>query len=148
MATDREEIIDVLTRYATGIDQCDWELFATCWADGAEVRYAQFDHIRDAAALTDLFRQVHDPMGPTYHRLTNFVIDVDGDRATARTYVHAVLMLSPGDENNWVDALGHYDDELVRTENGWRIGKRVSHTARLLTGGQLAAGAKREALGE
>jgi hypothetical protein len=87
-------------------------------------------------------------MGPTYHRLTNFVVDVDGDTATARTYVHAVLMLTPDDGANWVDAVGHYDDELVRTDEGWRIRRRVTKTPRILTGGAQAAAAAEAGLPE
>jgi hypothetical protein len=88
-------------------------------------------------------RQLHENMGPTYHRMSNFVIAVDGDRATVRSYVQAVLMLQPDDSTNWVDALGHYDDVFVRTADGWRISERVSRTARTLTGGELAAEATR-----
>jgi hypothetical protein len=86
-------------------------------------------------------RKLHDDMGPTYHRLSNFAIHVEGDRATVRSYVQAVLMLRPGDSTNWVDALGHYDDVFVRTPDGWRIKQRVSRTARTLTGGEIAAAA-------
>jgi len=32
--------------------------------------------------------------------MSNFVINVDGDRATVRSYVHAVLMLQPDDSTN------------------------------------------------
>ena len=74
-------------------------------------------------------------MGPTYHRLSNFVIDVDGDTATARTYVHAVIMVTPDDNAPWVDVVGHYDDELVRASDGWRIRRRATFTPRMLTGG-------------
>ena len=87
----------------------------------------------DPDAFTDLFAQMHDPMGNTYHRLSNFVIDVDGDTATARTYVHAVLMVTPDDNAPWVDVIGHYDDELVRGADGWRIRRRVTCTPRMLT---------------
>ena len=78
--------------------------------------------------------QIHDGMGPTYHRLSNLVINVEGDRATARSYVHAVLMAIPDDPASWVDALGHYDDELVRTPDGWRIASRTTHIARVQAG--------------
>lgn len=74
-------------------------------------------------------------MGPTYHRLSNFVIDVNGDMATVRTYVHAVLMVTPGDNAPWVDVIGEYDDELVNGPDGWRIRRRVTNTPRILTGG-------------
>jgi hypothetical protein len=138
---DEAAIVKVLTRYATGIDRCDWPLFRSCWTDEVDLDYGDVGRFTDPDALTQLFSQLHDPMGPTYHRLTNFVIDVDGDTATARTYVHAVLMLTPDDGANWVEATGHYDDELSRTGDGWRIRRRVTKTPRIITGGAQAAAA-------
>ena len=141
MDADKSQIAEVLIRYATGIDSKDWPLLRSCWTDEIDVDYQQLGRFTSADALTDVMRQLHENMGPTYHRLSNFVIAVDGDRATARSYVQAVLMLQPNDSTNWVDALGHYDDVFVRTPNGWRISERVSRTARTLTGGDIAAAA-------
>jgi len=140
---DKEQIAEVLIRYATGIDSKDWPLLRSCWTYAIDVDYQQLGRFTSADALTDVMRQLHDNMGPTYHRMSNFVIAIDeaGDRATVRSYVHAVLMLQRDDSTNWVDALGHYDDVFVRTPDGWRISKRVSRTARTLTGGDLAAAA-------
>ena len=143
MDADKEQIAEVLIRYATGIDSKDWPLLRSCWTDEIDVDYQQLGRFTSADALTDVMRQLHENMGPTYHRMSNFVIAVDGDRATVRSYVQAVLMLQPDDSANWVDALGHYDDVFVRTADGWRISERVSRTARTLTGGELAAEATR-----
>jgi hypothetical protein len=140
---DKEQIAEVLIRYATGIDSKEWPLLRSCWTDEIDVDYQQLGRFTSADALTDVMRQLHENMGPTYHRMSNFVIAVDGDRATVRSYVQAVLMLQPDDSTNWVDALGHYDDVFVRTADGWRISERVSRTARTLTGGELAAEATR-----
>lgn len=139
MDTDKTQIGEVLVRYATGIDQKDWALLRTCWADEIDVDYQQLGNFTDPSALTDVMRQVHENMGPTYHRIGNIAVDVDGDRATVRSYVHAVLMLRPDDAENWIDVIGHYDDVFVRTDAGWKIRQRSSHTARMLTGGDLAA---------
>jgi SnoaL-like protein len=140
---DNEQIAEVLIRYATGIDSKDWPLLRSCWTDEIDVDYQQLGRFTSAEALTDVMRQLHENMGPTYHRMSNFVIAVDeaGDRATVRSYVQAVLMLQPNDSTNWVEALGHYDDVFVRTPDGWRISERVSRTARTLTGGDIAAAA-------
>ena len=137
MDADKAQIIEVLVRYATGIDSKNWPLFRTCWTDEVDLDYGEVGTFTDPDVLTDLFAQLHNPMGNTYHRLSNFVIDIDegGDTATARTYVHAVLMVAQGDNAPWVDAIGHYEDELVRGADGWRIRRRVANTPRLLSGG-------------
>jgi hypothetical protein len=141
---DKEQITEVLIRYATGIDSKDWPLLRSCWTDEIDVDYQQLGHFTSPDSLTEVMTRLHENMGPMYHRLSNFVIAVDGDRATVRSYVHAVLMLQPDDPTNWVDALGHYDDVFVRTPDGWRISERVSRTARTLAGGDLATAAVKE----
>ena len=56
------------------------------------------------------------------HRITNQVVSVDGDSATARAYVDALIMAA--DNVSGVNAVGFYDDEFVRTEQGWRLARR------------------------
>jgi 3-phenylpropionate/cinnamic acid dioxygenase small subunit len=141
---DKEQIAEVLIRYATGIDSKDWPLLRSCFTDQIDVDYQQLGHFTSADALTEVMTRLHENMGPTYHRMSNFVINVEGDRASVRSYVHAVLMFQPEDFTNWVDALGHYDDVFVRTSDGWRISERVSRTARTLAGGDLATAAVKE----
>ena len=134
MDADKEQIAEVLIRYATGIDFKDWPLLRTCWTEDVDVDYGEVGRYSGADAITGLMEQLHGAMGPTYHRLTNFAIAVDGDRASARSYVHAVLQAIPDDAGSWVEALGHYDDEFVRTPDGWRIARRTTSIARVHAG--------------
>jgi len=118
--TDRDEIIDVLVRYATGIDSRDWPLFRSCFSDDARFDYGGIGQWDTPEAITDYMRAAHS--GPSMHRLSNFVIDIDGDRATSRTYVDAVVMGPKG--FGAVENFGWYDDKWVRTPGGWRISFR------------------------
>jgi len=131
---EKAQIAEVLVRYATGIDFKDWALLRTCWTDDVEADYGEVGQYSGVDAITDLMEQLHHGMGPTYHRLSNFAITVDGDHATARSYVFAHLQALPDDLASWVEALGHYDDELVRTPEGWRIAKRTTFIARVQSG--------------
>jgi hypothetical protein len=131
---DKSQIAEVLIRYATGIDFKDWALLRTCWTDDVDANYGEVGQFAGADAITDLMKQLHDAMGPTYHRLSNFTITVDGERATAKSYVFAHLQAIPDDPTTWVEALGHYDDELARTPQGWRIARRTTHIARVQSG--------------
>ncbi len=57
--------------------------------------------------------------------MTNHLVTVDGDRASAHTYGSwRLIRHAAGDPPVW-DGTGYYDDELVRTPAGWRITKRV-----------------------
>jgi SnoaL-like protein len=119
-ATDEQQIIALLTRYATGIDRRDWALFESCFTEDARTEYGTFGQWSSAAQITAFMRETHAGMAHTLHRLSNFVISAQGNSAVARTYVDALLM--PGGAAGDVHrGVGFYDDELVKTEQGWRI---------------------------
>ena len=133
--SDREQIGDVLVRYATGIDSKDWPLFRTCFTDDVRADYGDIGVWTDVDAITEWMRVTHETMPATKHMLSNVAIEVDGDTASATTYVHAVLVVA-AEPQVWVDAVGQYDDELVRTADGWRIRARTfSLTRQLMSDG-------------
>jgi 3-phenylpropionate/cinnamic acid dioxygenase small subunit len=119
---DRQDIADVLMRYATGIDRRDWPLFRTVFTDNCQLDYGEVGSWQGVDAVTEFMQQAHALAGHTMHRLTNQVITVDGDSAQARTYVDALIMLA--DNNSGVNAAGFYDDEFVHAERGWQIARR------------------------
>ncbi|MGA7050365.1 MAG: nuclear transport factor 2 family protein [Mycobacterium sp.] len=130
----RLDISDLLVRYATGIDRRDWPLFRTVFTDDCEVDYGEIGVWNGVDAVTDFMEQTHAMAGQTMHRLTNQAITVDGDKASARTYIDGVIMF--GDNQAGVNALGFYDDEIVRTADGWRIARRRFTQVRVTTFGQ------------
>jgi 3-phenylpropionate/cinnamic acid dioxygenase small subunit len=118
--TDEREISAVLIRYATGIDRRDWTLFQSCFTDDARTEYGAFGQWNSAAQISAFMQEAHAGMGHTLHRLSNFVIAAQGDGAVARSYVDALL--TPGAAGGDVHrGVGFYDDELIKTERGWRI---------------------------
>ena len=120
--TDEHDIAKVLVRYATGIDRRDWALFRTCFTDDVQADYEGIATWEDVDAITEFMATSHADMGHTMHRLSNLAITVDGDSATARCYVDGVLMAADGASG--LNPIGFYDDELVRTADGWRIARR------------------------
>ena len=131
--SDHELIMDVLVRYATGIDTKDWTLFRTCFTDDVRADYgADVGSWTDVDGITEYMTIMHRDMVDTKHMLSNFAIEVDGDRASASTYVHAVLVVT-NDPLTWYEPVGRYEDHLVRTTDGWRISHRVFHPTRMLS---------------
>lgn len=126
---DRADITDTLVRYATGIDRRDWVAFRSCFTDDCVLDYGQIGTFDGVDAVTAFMEQSHAMAGHTMHRLSNIVIDLDGDRAVARTYVDGLILAA--DNTSGVNAVGFYDDELVRTEQGWRIARRTFTTVRI-----------------
>jgi 3-phenylpropionate/cinnamic acid dioxygenase small subunit len=130
----RQDISDLLVRYATGIDRRDWPLLRTVFTDDCELDYGEIGAWSGVDAVTEFMEQVHAPAGHTLHRLTNQVITVAGDSAAARTYVDALVMF--GDDQSGANGIGFYDDEIVRTCDGWRIARRRFTAVRVATVGE------------
>jgi hypothetical protein len=117
------DITAVLLRYATGIDQRDWRLFASCFTAGMEADYGCIGKWHGRDAFVSFMQDGHLKVGPTMHRMTNIVVIVAEDRATATSYVDALLL--PAQAGGSVrQAHGRYEDELVRVEGQWKISSR------------------------
>lgn len=130
---DRQDICELLVRYATGIDRRDWPLFRTVFTADCELDYGEIGSWTGVDAVAGFMERVHALAGHTLHRLTNHAITVDGDKATARTYIDGLIMAA--DNVSGVNAIGFYDDEIVRTADGWRIARRRYTQVRLTTVG-------------
>jgi 3-phenylpropionate/cinnamic acid dioxygenase small subunit len=119
----KQDITEVLVRYATGIDRRDWDLFRRCFTADVIADYGDIGTWCDVESLTQFMVESHTQMGHTMHKLSNMAISVEGDRATARTYVDGVLMAADGQSG--LNPSGFYDDELIQTPDGWRIARRL-----------------------
>jgi 3-phenylpropionate/cinnamic acid dioxygenase small subunit len=120
----RQDVAEVLVRYATGIDRRDWKLFRSCFTGDCHADYGDSGGVfAGVEALTDFMVRAHAAMGHILHRISNeAVARIADDRVAARSYVDAVLMTA--DNTRGIHAIGFYDDELVRTDDGWRIARR------------------------
>jgi 3-phenylpropionate/cinnamic acid dioxygenase small subunit len=119
----RQDIADVLVRYASGIDRRDWDLFRSCFTEGCEADYGDVGSWNGVDQFATFMREMHEPLGSTLHRITNQTVVIRGtDEATARSYVDA-LVTGP-DNGPAVRAMGYYDDELVRVADDWKIASR------------------------
>jgi 3-phenylpropionate/cinnamic acid dioxygenase small subunit len=122
-AAARLGVADVVVRYATGIDRRDWTLFRTCFTEDCDADYGDIGHWHGVDEITEWMIRTHEPCGHTLHRITNLAMTADSDdRVVARCYVDALVM--GADNRSGVRAAGYYDDDLVRTDDGWRIARR------------------------
>lgn len=118
----RQDVAELLVRYATGIDRRDWALFRSCFTDDCVADYGEIGVWHGVDALTEWMERTHAGFGHTLHRITNEAVSARGDGVAARSYVH-VIARSP-DGRTGVQAHGYYDDEIVRTLTGWKIAHR------------------------
>jgi SnoaL-like domain len=126
--SDRIEIDDLLTRYATGVDRRDWDLWETCFTEDALIDYSAFGGIRGGVReVRDWLEKTLAMFPMSQHLVVNREVQLDGDAATARSGFYNPMALSAGAGQPtllWLDG-GYYCDRLVRTPEGWRIRERV-----------------------
>lgn len=118
----RQDVADVLVRYATGIDRKDWLLFRTCFTEDCHADYGDIGVWDGVDAITDYMTRTHPDDVRTLHRITNVAITREGDGVAARSYVDVIFV--GAESGSGVRAAGTYDDELVRTGDGWKIARR------------------------
>ena len=121
---DTGDIIGVAVRYATALDAHEWERFRTCFVPDAVAVYQGVGRLEGVDAIEQACRASLEPLDASQHLVSNFEVEVHGDRATATCYLQAqhVLTGTPGGDTFTV--AGTYVDALVRTPNGWRIVSR------------------------
>ena len=116
---DRAQISDVLVEYARCADAADWSGMGELFTEDGQAVFAAGTfpgrNFGDAAgAVMALFSGTH-------HMSTNHAIQIDGDRATTRSYLQAIHLTDPDDNTQHHDVGGWYDNELVRTPDGWHF---------------------------
>ncbi len=127
--SDHDEIFDLTVRYATAIDSCQYDCLATVFTDDAELDYGIVGRWTGAAEIAQFMEAAHAGAAHTLHRITNQVIAMEGDTAMVRSYVDALILAADGSGANPV---GYYDDNVVRTGDGWRIVRRRYTSVRLV----------------
>jgi uncharacterized protein (TIGR02246 family) len=122
---DVQEIERLLLNYGRHLDARDFKAYSLLFAkDG--VWSGGMGTVQGPAAI-QAFMEKAIP-GPNaahnYHVLSNFVIDVNGDTATAWSRWQFTV---PGPNNTAVvSQSGRYDDTLVREDGRWKFKRRVA----------------------
>jgi uncharacterized protein (TIGR02246 family) len=117
--------IRVLTaRYNRAADEQDLEGFAACFTDDGIFEIEGLVTLQGCEAVKGMIANL---AFPTHHMTTDPVIEVDGDRAT-QTCSFVLFGRREGDNQMQVLTTSRYEDDLVRTPDGWRFAKRVSRT--------------------
>lgn len=125
--SDRIRIHDLLTRYTVAIDTKDWSLLDTCFTSDAHVDYTSSGGTKGAyPEVRAWLEKALAPFPVTIHYITNSTVELDGDRARARTLVYNPMGFgNPDGSLHTFTVHAAYVDELVHTDAGWRIAKRV-----------------------
>lgn len=127
-----ENVVDLLAiqatiqRYGQAVDSLRFELFDETFTVDAELDYRSAggpsgsrDAIREwlASSRANLLQW--------QHHLSPSIIELEGERARARTDVYTPTVYRDADKRVRVlHTGGRYHDELARTSRGWRIVRR------------------------
>jgi len=121
---DRLAIQDLLVRYGTSLDDRDWARLATCFLPDAVADYGGLGEHEGYEKIESICRNALEPLDGSQHYITNFEIEIDGDRAKSRCYLMAQHIKKSAPSGPHFILSGVYRDELVRTGDGWRIARR------------------------
>jgi hypothetical protein len=128
---DRAELVELISHYA---DIADLKEFTTLPGRVfTDVLALDFESVTGMPVMTvplgdyvEVLRAAFAPFKATHHAITGHVVDVDGDTAKIHAHVRAEHWLTDV-TSPWL-VVGFYDNEAVRTPDGWRL-NRVKLTA-------------------
>jgi hypothetical protein len=121
--SDRFEIQDLLARYSQLLDRFAFDEMDALFTDDAIVDYSQTGAVNGSWAEQKAFiAGAFKGFKGTQHLLGLPSVTVAGDTATARTICFNPMVVN--DKKVFYVGLW-YDDELVRTPDGWKFAKRT-----------------------
>jgi len=142
---NRQQIVEVLHRYARAIDRCDLQLLKSVYHDDAIDVHGTFEgNAHEFAEF--MIARLREQTSYGVHHVTNELVDVDGDRAIAESYLLGYYRVPGGwdsvarffgeeyaerarregtldGEHEYLTG-GRYLDKLVKRDGVWRIWRR------------------------
>jgi 3-phenylpropionate/cinnamic acid dioxygenase small subunit len=123
---DKLAVAETVYRYAKGVDDRDWDAYRSIFAERVTVDFSGYDSTRKPVEMSadDWVAQIRPQfMGlhATQHLMANPLAEVNGDHARVTMYVRAHHVFEPDVGDSWFTVGGFYDDELVRSPEGWLL---------------------------
>lgn len=131
---DREEIRDLMARYARSVDRADWDAVRGIYHEDAHDDHG--DYKGDVDGLIEFIRERNGLLSQSVHFLGNCLIEFAGpDVAIVETYfitahtlgAKAQTAYGAGDGSQPVQLsqFGRYIDRVERRDGPWRIADRI-----------------------
>lgn len=121
-AADRIALQDVMLRYAAGVDERDFDMYRSCFADDVEVLGFGAETVHGGDAWLAYVKNALERFGPTQHMLGPQLATVDGDKAHCRTDVQALHYLKEP-EGQTLTLWATYETDMQRINGEWKIKK-------------------------
>jgi ketosteroid isomerase-like protein len=124
--SDEQEIRDNMLRFGDAVNRVDIAQFEATWAPEATWIIDPPTDYRSSGPREEIASAFGEALRATYESFVQIVhgavVEVDGDRATARGWVTERGILIGGEKGYFNH--GVYDDQLIRTGEGWRFSQR------------------------
>jgi len=121
---DRADIIAITHDYCWALDRNEWhELDDVFLPDATAVLGSH-----DCADRDQIKQTVENALGKlddSQHIVGTHQVRVQGDTATSRCYLHAQHIRRDAEGGPHYVVAGRYEDDFVRTADGWRIKHRL-----------------------
>jgi len=117
---DRIALQDVMLRYAAGVDERDFELYASCFSDQVEIVDFGPEPIVGRDNWVAYVQQALTKYGATQHMLGPQYAEIDGDTANTRSDVQALHYLKDPD-NGTFTLWATYKTQMQRQQGEWKI---------------------------
>ena len=139
--SDRIEIEQLMVRYVEAIDAKDWDLLDSVFTHDAFLDYESSGGPAGKGAYPVIKEWLKGNLAifpMTQHMIGKSLVEIDGDTASCRTIfynpmgvpVNADGVYDPaGDELHIFVVGGWYNDTCIRTDQGWRIKRKVEEQA-------------------
>jgi len=121
---DRQQIEDILYRYASTIDYKDYATLRSLFVDDAVGQYGDLPPIHGADEIVRWIDEATQDRAWQHHKLTVYRVDVDGDDAKALTY-HTSHQKTVDDPDTVIVIVARYHDVLRRVDGTWKIASKV-----------------------
>ncbi len=126
---DRIEMDDLLTRYASAIDNLDWDLLDTVFNDDSYLDYRSAGGVEgNYPEVRGWLAEVLPIFDVTQHLVVNREFRGVADGVQAKSCFLNVNRLEVEGEPWLFTVGGRYHDQLVNTVSGWRIARRMELT--------------------
>ena len=121
---DERAVEQVAVAYTVALDTRDWTGLTDVFLPDATADLATRDTLVGVEAITERIRRALEPLDATQHLIGNHRVLVTDDAATHHCYLHAQHVRHGAEPSPNFIVGGRYEDDLVRTDAGWRIAHR------------------------
>lgn len=129
MTDDHKAIVDLAVAYAQAVDAGDFARLRRVFTPNATAQLGGTGQ-RSIDEICERLQVALGRFERWEHHLADHEVEITGDRATARCTVTAHHVRPGGELPSVYTIVGTYEDQLTRTDLGWRIAHRslvVSH---------------------